>query len=211
MRNGGGIVRSPKSDVRSLKSDEKKFLRQQFLQRRENLESSVIQKESVLISEELLKFLSALTYKNIVFYLPIQGEVDLRFVIQSLLQKAEKAIYLPRFESHQNQYCFSRIFNLETDLVLGKYAVLEPKSTCPTFSMAEAKILMDIWMVPGIVFDSLGHRIGFGKGYYDQFLKDASGLKLGIGYEWQFVENLPVSQTDISMDYLILGSNILKF
>jgi len=191
--------------------EEKEFLRKKFLQRRENLSPSFIQKESVIVSGELLKFLSACTYKNIVFYFPIKGEVDLRKAMVSLFQKSDIHIFLPRFDLSQNQYCFSKIENLDTDLVLGKYNVMEPKSNLATISIQQAQTLIDIWIVPGIVFDLKGYRIGFGKGYYDLFLKSVKGLKIGIGYDWQFLETVPHSATDVSMNYMFSGTKILKF
>lgn len=65
----------------------------------------------------------------------------------------------------------------------------------------------DLILVPGVVFDRLGYRIGYGGGYYDHFLANQpSALKIGVGFPLQFSRSaLPHEEHDIPVDYLILG------
>ena len=62
---------------------------------------------------------------------------------------------------------------------------------------------MDLILVPGVAFDKKLHRMGFGKGYYDRFLKDKKIYKIGVCFQEQIREEIPVSDMDISMDEIV--------
>ena len=66
---------------------------------------------------------------------------------------------------------------------------------------------MDLVLVPGVAFDAAGHRLGRGKGYYDQFFAScpqvAASYKLGIAFPFQIVGEIPTEPHDIQMDEVI--------
>jgi 5-formyltetrahydrofolate cyclo-ligase len=66
----------------------------------------------------------------------------------------------------------------------------------------------DILLVPGIAFDKKLNRLGRGKGYYDRYLEDFDGVKVGVCFEIQLLEEVPVDDHDIKLDYLITEKNI---
>jgi 5-formyltetrahydrofolate cyclo-ligase len=69
----------------------------------------------------------------------------------------------------------------------------------------------DLILVPAIVFDQQGYRIGYGGGYYDFFLAQHPGaLKIGVGFPIQLVEKLPHEPHDIPVDRLVLGDKLIK-
>ena len=83
-------------------------------------------------------------------------------------------------------------------MVVGKYGIQEPIG--PIFNNF-GEIGMSI--IPGVAFDKKHNRLGRGKGYYDRFLAknvSPSLYKLGICFDFQIVESLPVSAWDIPMD-----------
>ena len=59
-------------------------------------------------------------------------------------------------------------------------------------------------IVPGVIFDSNNNRMGFGKGYYDRFLKDKKCYKIGICFKEQITDNLPIDDYDIKMDEVVV-------
>ena len=65
--------------------------------------------------------------------------------------------------------------------------------------------------MPGIAFDKSGHRLGYGKGIYDQLLTDFSGVKIGLAYDFQIVDKAPHEQHDLKIDLLISENKILDF
>jgi len=67
-----------------------------------------------------------------------------------------------------------------------------------------------IILIPGLTFDQDGYRVGYGKGYYDRYLKDKIGIKVGVTYDELLVNELPQEDYDIKMDYIITPSKIIK-
>ena len=68
-----------------------------------------------------------------------------------------------------------------------------------------------LWLIPGIAFSIDGHRIGFGKGIYDQLLKEAQGIKCGLCYDFQIQDSWVEDSWDIQMDMSITDQQILLF
>ncbi len=66
-------------------------------------------------------------------------------------------------------------------------------------------------IIPGILFDDNGYRLGYGKGYYDRALQRMRGLKVGLGFEFQRVHRIPHHKTDQRLDILITEKAIYRF
>lgn len=62
---------------------------------------------------------------------------------------------------------------------------------------------IDVIVVPGVAFDSAGSRLGRGKGYYDKILKQTKAYKIGVCFDFQLVEHVPVEIHDVRMDQVI--------
>ena len=61
-----------------------------------------------------------------------------------------------------------------------------------------------IVLMPGVCFDEKGHRIGYGKGFYDQYLsKKDNMIKMALAYDNQITGNIPSGEMDISYDFLV--------
>lgn len=73
--------------------------------------------------------------------------------------------------------------NLEKDLVLGAFNIYEPEiQRCKEVSIDA----IDLMIIPAVAFDEQGHRIGYGKGYYDRFLENIYDTKkIGVGFKEQ--------------------------
>ncbi len=63
---------------------------------------------------------------------------------------------------------------------------------------------IDLLIIPGLCFDKNGNRLGYGKGYYDSYLKNHRvTCKVGVCFSEQIIENVPVNENDISLDMII--------
>lgn len=62
---------------------------------------------------------------------------------------------------------------------------------------------IDLIIVPGLVFDRRGYRIGYGGGYYDRYLQTYQGLKISLAYSFQTTDTLPHEEFDIPVDHII--------
>jgi 5-formyltetrahydrofolate cyclo-ligase len=69
---------------------------------------------------------------------------------------------------------------------------------------------IDLALIPGLAFDPMGGRLGRGKGFYDRLLGNPAfrGIKVGLAWEWQLVDEVPGAAHDIRMDIVIAGENI---
>ena len=79
--------------------------------------------------------------------------------------------------------------------------MLVPKSECQVR-------VPDLVIVPGLAFSSKGERLGQGGGYYDRYLKEYKGIKIGICFSEQLNESIPADEHDIRVDYVVDESGV---
>ncbi len=95
----------------------------------------------------------------------------------------------------------------ESQLVMNEVNNLKIK--VPSHDSPE--VTPDILFVPGVVFDLKGGRIGRGKGFYDRYMAQFKGPKIGLCYEFQIVEDVPKEEHDINIDVLISSCGVYDF
>lgn len=86
----------------------------------------------------------------------------------------------------------------ESRLELGAFHIEEPTGT-DTISPEEIELIV----VPAVAYDSRRNRLGRGKGFYDRLLATTKATKIGIGYTFQMVEEIPTEEHDVPMDFVI--------
>lgn len=91
-------------------------------------------------------------------------------------------------------------FSGKEDLKRSTYGIWEPDS------QKEYMSKIDLVIAPGIAFDKNKSRLGRGKGYYDRFFINKRIVKIGVGFDFQLLESIPVNQFDIKMDKIITPS-----
>ena len=90
----------------------------------------------------------------------------------------------------------------------GAFGILEPRPTGIEHQADEA----DLIVVPGVAFDLSGHRIGYGKGYYDRFLKhpERKTHLVGLCHDFQLIDgSIPIDRHDIQMDIIVTDRRII--
>lgn len=65
---------------------------------------------------------------------------------------------------------------------------------------------IELIVVPAVAYDRNGNRVGRGKGYYDRLLAETRALKVGVGYDFQLVEEIDAEPHDIPVDIVITES-----
>jgi len=112
----------------------------------------------------------------------------------------KKIICFPRFKPDRGyQSAISKSIN---DLVPGKFGILEPPKEAQEVEASS----IDITLVPGLAFDKLCNRLGRGRGFYDQWLSQLSGTKIGVGFDHQLLGSIPVEEHDRKLDMVITPS-----
>ncbi len=179
----------------------KNLLREQILNQRELLDKNEHRLKSDKIFKLLKKKKIFIFSKKICLYVDKGKEVTTKNIILYCIQQ-NKNVFLPFINSEK--LFFSKINSLN-DLVIGKFNILEPKDRFKT------KEELDLIIVPGLVFDKKGNRIGHGKGYYDSFLKKhPNATKIGLAFEDQINKKFLVEDHDIPMDFIITEKRIIN-
>lgn len=179
----------------------KKELRTKFLRERKLLLREDVEKFSGMVADKLVQVLPE-SFRSIMFYVPINNEIDLLRFAMRMVQKG-KIVLFPRLRNYEDIVpCVVRdMFN---DFVRGAYNIPEPNT-------ASYNGAVDVIIAPGIAFDVTGHRIGYGKGYFDKFLSAGRyGTAIGVGYDFQVVESLPHDAHDVPVDVIVTPERILQ-
>jgi 5-formyltetrahydrofolate cyclo-ligase len=95
------------------------------------------------------------------------------------------------------------------ELRKGLFGVWEPKKNhVRTVDPRE----INVALVPGVVFDKRGYRIGHGQGYYDRFLGQyhANLISIGLSFDVQVIDEIPVSMHDMPVDYIVTETQVYK-
>ncbi len=109
-----------------------------------------------------------------------------------------KHFYLPRVNG----------VNLEilpydrSHLKLGTFRIEEPQGD----DICDIDTI-DLVVVPAVAYDKAGNRVGRGRGYYDRLLHNTRALKVGVGYDFQVVEQIDAEPHDVSVDIVITDKN----
>lgn len=140
----------------------------------------------------------------IALYLPVNGEVPTEAIVHHS-QTAGKTIYLPVIEGER---IVLQQFLHPEGLRPGKFGILEPSAGGLT---AEPHHI-DLFVVPGVVFDLNGNRGGYGKGYYDRLLHSCCGSSLLVGfcYDFQLVAQIAAEPHDVRMNMVITERRVIS-
>ena len=125
-------------------------------------------------------------------YLASPDEISLTdFITDALAQGA--ALVAPRWNG--TEYELARLISLDS-CIPGPHGILEPP---PSHIPHSPSLIPRLWLVPGLAFTADGRRLGYGGGWYDRLLAQASpqAVALGVAYSWQVVDELPAERHDV--------------
>jgi len=179
----------------------KEALRQAIKEERARIRPHVL----MMKSEDVMRWLKSLDeYRNartVMAYISLKDEVDTRAFLREAEGKEEKALLIPFID--EDRIKAARFTGID-QLAPGRYKILEPKER------KEHDEHPDLIIVPGIAFDEHGGRLGYGKAYYDTFLKDSLAVKVGLTFEELLVHRVPVEEHDVPMDFVITDQRIIN-
>jgi 5-formyltetrahydrofolate cyclo-ligase len=186
---------------------EKGRIRKWLLERRNKLSADEIYEKSQFIQHHVLNSQQFLKSGTVGAYIPIGSEVRTEEIIQNAIGTGKK-VALPRIESEGIKFyqLYDKNFKIE-EMVLGKFGVKEQ----PYIGRKVNRI--DLLLVPGIGFDNQGSRIGYGRGYFDKYLRRSKvSFSMGLGYEFQLVPcDLPQTALDRPIDGLSIETGLVNF
>ncbi len=177
----------------------KQSMRELLIQKRRMMSAEERTAQSELILSQLEKMTVFREAKTVLLYYPKNNEVDVLPLFKRY--KRDKVLLLP--VTHRNGMT-ANPYEGNDKMHRGKVGIPEP--TTPPF---EGNI--DVIIVPAVAFDKEGNRLGRGGGYYDRFLKKQSHATfIGVGYDFQLVDEVPVRKHDQKMHRIILPSQTIQ-
>ncbi|MDA8412800.1 MAG: 5-formyltetrahydrofolate cyclo-ligase [Desulfobacteraceae bacterium] len=182
----------------------KRSLRQQMLARRRALSHDQWLASSRMAQRQLIALEEFLRAGCIALYAPAHKETDTVEILEAAFAAGKRVLY--------PAVCGERMVFRQVEalqhLAEGSFGILEP---CPTGVDLHADE-PDLIVVPGVAFDHCGHRIGYGKGYYDRFLRHP-GRKahlVGLCHDFQLVDGaIPAEEHDMRMELIVTDRRIV--
>lgn len=171
-------------------------IRRMVLDRRKALDEMQRKKSSILLAERILGHQWYYLSENLLGFVPYGSEIDVREILQDGLQRGKK-IYLPKVLGDEME--FFRVTSLD-ELKEGYRGIYEPAGDTECYVYNDETAEKTLMLMPGAAFDMSRNRIGYGKGYYDKYLKGKPGLQnktIGVGFACQMVEQLPAQDWDV--------------
>lgn len=178
---------------------DKKEIRKYIKQKR----LSLLDSEKIIFANSVFAKIEAMDcFKqacNILLYYSLPDELPTTNVID--IWSKTKNIFLPRVNGNELE-----ILKYQREsMSIGAFNIEEPIGN-ELINLSE----IDLIIVPGVAFDKVCNRLGRGKGYYDRLLSTKNIMKIGIGYDFQILESLPVEPHDVPLNFIVSPSNIFK-
>lgn len=163
---------------------------------RKNNLNKIIDNKEIRDSNIISKIINLDVFKksqNIGIYYPINNEVNILNIFKII---KNKNYYLPKVMNNEIIYLYLEDMN---NLIKDKFNIYVPNN-----NKIIIKNDLDLIIVPGLSFNKDNYRIGYGKGYYDRFLKDYNNYKIGVTYK-EFINDFKEENHDIKFNLVISG------
>lgn len=183
---------------------DKRSIRAALLQQRAELSPARRDLQSRAAQTRVLNLSAFNAADTLALYSPIRNEVDTRLLADAVLRDGKRLCF-PCVDGETLRFY---AVNSTTELQRGCFGVSEPQQAGGDVAAEQ----IDFLLVPGVAFDPLGHRLGYGRGFFDRFLHASgySGCRVALGYDFQVVERLPAEEHDQVFDLLVTDKRIIS-
>jgi len=181
----------------------KTSLRRDLLARRRAMEQETWRIASAAAQQRLADCEEFRQAGCVALYSPIQQEVDTELLFLEARSCGKRVLY----PAVCGDLLLFREVTESGQRSVGSFGILEPCLSGELHTLEAA----DLIVVPGVAFDLQGHRIGFGKGYYDRCLSHLSrhSVLMGLCHDFQVVEKIPCEGHDIQMQYIVTDKRMI--
>jgi len=191
----------------------KKSLRTSVLAMRDMLGIEERCQKSTLIKEMLFGLNEFHSSSNILFYVATKSEVQTEDMIRQAIKQGKRAL-VPITDAENKRLLISELHDFDLELEKGAYGILEPTKIYQRLVPLDE---VEMIIVPGVVFDLHGHRIGYGGGYYDRMLesigqnKGTKACLIGVCFECQLVDTIPIEKHDMPVSRIITEERVIMW
>lgn len=187
-----------------LIKEEKQILRKSLKLIRSKLDSSFIESRALAITNKFFNIVDINKFREVCLYISFANEVPTKNIIEKLLNKNIKvsAPYIIDDHNMTLKYIedYSKDINFNT-----KFGNGEPFAHCKDCNVEN----VTMFIIPALAFDENCNRLGFGRGYYDNILKEnKNALRIGLSYDYQILPILPKDDNDEILDIIISENKV---
>ena len=190
MQSSGTVLEQAKSE-----------LRRQFRERRDKPALKERRPLCGRMADFCAVFAEAHGWRRVAIYAHIGGEAETDQLDSALREVGCEVLY-PRCDVGAGRLDF--VAATPEALRPGALDIPEPAGE-PT-----ALDAIDAVLIPGLAFDRLGGRLGYGAGYYDRTLANYRGMRIGVAFAMQVVDRLPQLDHDVPMHFLLTENGFEK-
>jgi 5-formyltetrahydrofolate cyclo-ligase len=199
-----GFIPSSAEDL--LRRRVKQELRKRMRGLRKAMPASACQERSARIVERLEALEAIAKARSVALFWPMEErrEVDLRDLDARLRRRGARVAYPAVMEGVGGEEGRSLVFRFAREgcpMVDGPYGVSEPADTEPVAAPGD----IDAMVVPSLVVDPRGHRIGYGAGYYDRALARYAppAVTVAVAYDFQLLAEIPNTDGDVAVAWVV--------
>ncbi len=184
---------------------DKAELRSEYKRRRAAIPQEEYERLGVAVESRLLADEAVRSARTVYSYIAFAREVPTASVLHTMLERGVRVI-VPPADRHADPLNAAQILRLGDAPDISEPAVSE--NLPEPFDVTT----IDLFLVPGIVWDPRGYRIGFGGGFFDRLLAVAGpdALIIGLAFELQLVAHLPADPWDIPVDRIVTESRVIR-
>ena len=150
-----------------------------------------LQQKSEQLAKQIINSELFINSENVLIYYPTAYEINLLSLISD-----NKNFYLPRVNGQELEVC---PYKTGDKLIKSKFGISEP------ISESINPAILDLAIVPALMADKNGYRLGYGGGYYDRFLSRVNVLSICAVAQELFVDNLPKDDFDIPVKKIFIA------
>jgi 5-formyltetrahydrofolate cyclo-ligase len=188
----------------------KKQLRQLFLAKRQQLTAANLQNFSLVISQKFFQAFSLEEVNSLHVYLPIlkHNEINTWFIIRKIWQQYLHISLVISKTNLSQKTMESYVLAANTTIIENSWNIPEPVNAT---HFAEEEI--EMILLPLLGFDREGHRVGYGKGFYDNFLQKCKPeiIKIGLSLFEPVDKILDVHEADVKLDFCVTPAEVFSF
>ncbi len=186
--------------------DSKETLRQRIMILRECMTNEDREKASYYVLDSFFKLPEYQNAEAIFAFAGFGSEVSTLNAVFKMINSGKK-VSLPRVIDDTTMEFFE--VRKISDIQKSSYGIPEPRGNNEPVDYRP-----DIIIMPGVAFDRKFNRLGYGKGYYDRYLRlkgyDRFVWKIALGFSCQVVHRVPVDKYDVAMDMVITEKDVIR-
>lgn len=193
------------SDTRIARTA-KAALRRELGERIASLEPAAAARAAARMTERALAMPEIAGARRVLTCLSFGGEIDTWPLVDQLLE-AGRELYVPRAEPRDKML---HVHPYPCELVPLSFGLEQPPRGCPEIPLEAVDDTVEVVLVLGLAFDRRGYRLGHGSGYFDRFLLGRPFPAVGLAYDFQLVDHLPVEPHDIPMTAIATDREVAR-